>query len=221
MCKHIKKTQFNECLICLSPILSNISWSHIVRDIPLCSSCVQKFEIIDQVIDFYHYPLRILYSYNEFFRKLLFQYKGLYDLALKDAFLYLFLDQLHKHYKTYLIVTAPSWKEDDIQRGFAPIQTIAYTLSSRVFTGLYKKEKYKQSDLSYEERQKVNEKIGIKNGEELRGQKVLILDDVLTSGSTLLACLSHVLKYEPKSVELLVLSTKKNIKDLRFVKDEG
>lgn len=188
---------------------------------PLCSNCIQQFEIINEVIDFYHYPLRILYSYNDFFRKILFQYKGLYDYALKDAFLCLYQNQLQSIYNDSLIVIAPSWKEDNMQREFAPIQSIAYHISSQIFTGLYKKEKYKQSDLSYLERMNVQEKIGIKNGEQLRGRKVLILDDVLTSGSTLLACLSHVLKYEPKSVELLVLATKKNVEELRFVKDEG
>ena len=44
----------------------------------------------------------------------------------------------------------------------------------------YPIKKYKQSDLGYEQRKRVIDKIGIHNGEELKGQKVLIIDDVIT-----------------------------------------
>ena len=60
------------------------------------------------------------------------------------------------------------------------------------------------------------DKIGIHNGEELKGQKVLIIDDVITSGSTLKAIVTLVLKYEPAKVELLVLSTKRTISELKL-----
>lgn len=90
------------------------------------------------------------------------------------------------------------------------MESIAKTIWKNVFTGLYKKEKYKQSDLRYEDREKMKKKIGIRNGEQLKGKKVLILDDVITSGNTLSTCLSLVLLQNPQCVELLVLSTRKN-----------
>lgn len=102
----------------------------------------------------------------------------------------------------------PSSQEDNELRGFAPVETIAQTFSSQIFNGLYKKEKYKQSDLSYQERKRVARRIDIRDGEKLKGKKVLILDDVITSGSTLHSCLLLVLAQEPQSVELLALSTK-------------
>lgn len=216
MYKHNQKTQSDVCLVCLSPILKNISLVNLVSEYPLCIDCLQKFELIDKTISFHHYPMHILYRYNEFFRTLLYQYKGLYDHALKDAFLCLFHDYLVSHYSKYTIIVAPSSNEDNEQRGFAPMEHIALTFSSQVFTGLFKKEKYKQSDLSYAERQKVHSKIGICNGHMLKGKKVLIIDDVITSGSTLSTCLSLVLAQEPKCVELLVLSTRKNIEELKF-----
>ena len=210
------KTQSNVCLVCFDPLLKRISFPHLFKEYTLCYDCLQKFEIIDITIPFYHYPLRILYRYNDFFRTLLYQYKGLYDYALKDAFLTLFLDELQQHYQKYIIVVAPSSDEDNLVRGFAPMETIASTFSQNVFTGLYKKEKYKQSDLRYEERNKVRDVIGIEDGELLKGKKVLIIDDVFTSGHTLYSCLSLVLEYQPKKVELLVLSTRKQKSNLRF-----
>lgn len=202
------KTQYNECLICLQPLLKEISFVHIVHSLPLCTSCLQQFDIIDQTIDFHHFPLRILYRYNEFFQTLLYQYKGLYDYALKDAFLCLYVDELKQRYHDYMIIVAPSATIDNQVRHFSPVANIAKTFSHDIFEGLYKKEKYKQSDLSFEERKTVNRKIGLRDGEKLRGKKVLIVDDVITSGSTLLTCLNLVLLHHPKQVELLVLATK-------------
>ncbi|MEG0275585.1 MAG: phosphoribosyltransferase family protein [Coprobacillus sp.] len=197
----------------MSFITENISLAHLISPIPLCEKCLQKFNILDQTVTFHHHQLRVLYQYDDFFKSLLFQYKGLYDYALKDAFLTLYLDELKEKYRTHIIVVAPSSKDDNDIRGFAPMESIASTFSSKVFTGLYKREKYKQSDLSYIERKEVYKKIGIMNGELLTGQKVLIFDDVMTSSSTLLACLSHVESYHPKSIELMVLSSKNGLKD--------
>lgn len=172
---------------------------------------MDKFDIIDRTILFYHHPLRILYFYNDFFKSLLFQYKGQYDYVLKDVFLSLFIRELKDKYKDYIIVVAPSSFIDNKKRGFAPMEEIGRNIHSNLFLNLYKKEQYKQSDLSFEERKNVKDKIGIENGEILQGKKVLIIDDVLTSGSTLHACLNLVLTCFPKHVELLVLSTGRNI----------
>lgn len=200
------KTQ-QECLICFQDLHKDISLIHFVKDLPVCLSCLKKFEIVDHTISFHHYPLRILYSYNQFFQSLLYQYKGLYDLALKDAFLCLFIDELKEKYKEYIIVVAPSSSKSNELRGFAPMKEIALTIHKQVFLGLYKKEDYKQSDLSYDQRKKVKDKIGIRNKEMLNGKKVLIIDDVITSSATLKTCLDLVKTCHPICIEMLVLSS--------------
>ena len=213
MYKSFKETK-QECIICHTPLLKDISLLHLLEHHAICKSCMDKFDIVDRTISFYHYPLRILYSYNDFFKSLLFQYKGQYDYVLKDAFLSLFIKELKEKYRDYIIVVAPSSFIDNQKRGFAPMEEIGKTIHDNLFLSLYKKEHYKQSELSFEERQKVVDKIGIQNGESLKGEKVLILDDVLTSGSTLHACLTLILTYSPKHVELLVLSTGRNIDEI-------
>lgn len=196
-----------ECLICFHDLYREISLIHMIKDIPICLSCIRKLEINDHVISFHHYPLRILYVYNDFFQSLLYQYKGLYDIALKEVFLCLFLDELKKKYKDYIIVAAPSSNKSNEVRGFSPMEMIASTIHQNVFTGLYKKEDYKQSDLSFNQRKLVKDKIGIKNKEFLKNKKVLIIDDVITSSSTMETCLSLVKTCSPLKIELLVLSS--------------
>lgn len=217
MYKDTQKTQSDGCLICFEPLMKEPSIIHFFRQPPLCQSCLNRFEIIDYQFMFHSYPLRILYRYNDFFRELLFRYKGMYDYPLKDAFLYLYNDELKEYYKDYIIVVAPSSVNDNNKRGFSPIEHIALSFSSFVFTGLYKSIDYKQSSLNYDERLKNQKNIAIKNGEILTNRKVLILDDVITSSSTLMSCLNLVLRQNPKHVEILILATKKY--DIDFVFD--
>ncbi len=216
MYKGNKKTQYYECLICSKPLLANISVFQIIHNSPLCQSCMDKFKIINQTISFYHYPLHILYEYNDFFKELLYQYKGQYDYALKEVFLIFYKEQFKQKFKDYIIVVAPSYENDNVIRGFSPIENIALTFSSHIFTGLYKTEKYKQSDLTFEQRRQVSKKISIKNKEMLKGKKVLLLDDVLTSGETLKKCLELILQCYPQHVELMVIATKQDLKELEL-----
>lgn len=213
MCQNHSLSQSDCCLICCEPLLKEVSFVHLITYQPICIHCFSQLHIYDWDITFHHYPLHILYEYNDFFQTLLFQYKGLYDYALKDAFLCFQLQELKRKYRHYMIVVTPSSVEDNEKRGFAPMEAIAKTFSSHVFTGLYKKEKYKQSDLTYAQRIMMKNKIGIKNGEVLKGKKVLIIDDVITSGQTLLSCIQVVEKQRPRLIECLVLSTKRRRED--------
>ena len=208
MYSYHQRPQQNECLICHTPLLQQISLAHLLYTLPLCQKCLSQFHIIDIQTTFHHHPLRILYEYDDFFKSLLYQYKGLYDYALKDAFLCSYQSCFHIQYQDYIIAVAPSSFQENEKRGFAPMESIAYSFSSHVFTGLYKKEMYKQSDLSFVERKRVKDKIGIQNETVLKGKKVLIFDDVITSSSTLTTCLSLIEKCHPQKIELLVLSTK-------------
>lgn len=208
------KPQQDVCLICFKPLLKEISLLNYVLPVPICSCCYHQFEVLNITIHFHHHPLTILYKYNEFFQGLLYQYKGLHDHALKDAFVSAIKCQCFIHFKDYIIVPTPSSEDDNRIRGFSPMEEIAKALSSRIFTGLYKKENYKQSNLSFEERKNVSDKLGIHRKNELTHQKVLIIDDVFTSGSTLKACLDLVLTANPQKVELLVLSTKRTREEL-------
>lgn len=210
-----QKSQHDECLICFSPLLQTISLSQLCDPMPICQRCLCQFHVLDWHMTFHHYPLRILYEYNDFFKTLLFQYKGLYDYALKDVFLCLYAHELKQRYHDYTIVVAPSHQQDNQQRGFAPMETLAKTFSKQVFDGLYKKERYKQSASSYSLRKAAEEKIEIVHKEQLKGKKVLIFDDVITSSATLQTCLSLVESCQVQCIELLVLSTKRTFEEIQ------
>lgn len=152
------------------------------------------------------YPTTIVYQYNDFFKQLLFQYKGQYDLALKDVFLCTMVTELQRKYKDYIIVVIPSSNEDNNKRGFCPNEKIVETFSTKIFTGMYKNTNYKQT--SQKDRTGIKKVLEIKDGYLLTNQKILIFDDVMTSGNTILACTEIIAPYHPKCIEILILSSK-------------
>ncbi|MDD8048315.1 MAG: phosphoribosyltransferase [Thomasclavelia sp.] len=191
-----------QCLICHKDKETGSSLYHFIYKSPICIDCLNKFEIANYHGHLNGYKLTILYQYNDYFKKLLFNYKGLYDLALKDAFVSQFD---FSKYKKHLVVIAPSNEEDNIKRGFNPNLMIVRTFSKKIFTGIYKTSFYKQT--SSKNRKDVKDYLAIKKGEDLRGKRLLIFDDVTTSLSTLRAIISLCEKFSPKSIEILVLAS--------------
>ena len=194
-----------KCLICFEPIVESSVYM-MVKESPICLSCMRKFHLIEKKFKIENCPIMIFYAYNDDFKTLLYQYKGLGDMALAPVF-------FHRHdmkirYEDYIVACIPSLEKDNRRRGFAPIETLARTFSTKIFTGLYKTDDFKQSDMK--DRQWSQKHFAIKEGSCLEGKKVLLLDDVYTSGTTFKACLSLILEYHPQSVEGLILSISPN-----------
>ena len=82
------------------------------------------------------------------------------------------------------------------------------TIHSHVFNGLYKKVDYKQSDQSYTQRAGIRDVIGLRGGLFLENRKILLLDDVMTSGETIKTCLKLIEKEKPQKIEILILAIK-------------
>ena len=82
---------------------------------------------------------------------------------------------------------------------------IARSFNDNIFTGLFKINDYKQTKQT--DRSLVNKIIKIKDGEQLYNQDVLIFDDVITSGNTIMTCAKIIESYQPRSITLLVMAS--------------
>ena len=70
---------------------------------------------------------------------------------------------------------------------------------------MFKTTAYKQTQQT--DRSLVNKIIKIENGERLCNQDVVIFDDVITSGNTIMTCAKIIESYQPKSITLLVMAS--------------
>ena len=82
----------------------------------ICPDCLKNFKLHKQVYNIEGTPLYVLYEYNEFLERLLFQYKEQKDVVLKDIFLnkHAYLKNTLKSivFVDYAAVIPNVWKED-------------------------------------------------------------------------------------------------------------
>ena len=69
-----------------------------------------------------------------------------------------------------------------------------------------KKVAFKQSDLNYALRQKVKDKLVINNGNKVKGKNILIVDDIKTTGATIMAMINLIKPYNPRKIAILTLA---------------
>ena len=93
-----------------------------------------------------------------------------------------------------------------MKRGFNHVKEAFKTLKRPFVCCIYKTRDVKQSSQG-KKRKKIKDYLAIKDGEELRNKNVLLVDDVMTSGSTLKAMVNLVSKYKPRRINILVLSS--------------
>lgn len=128
-----------------------------------------------------------LHYYDDEYMSYLIKFKGLYDgryqalLVNKLAY-----RALKRRYHDYILIGMPSFIDDDIKRGFNHVEELFRGIGKAYISPLYKKSDHKQA-ISIE-RKKIKNSLRLKadfNLECLKNQKILLVDDVLTSGATL------------------------------------
>ncbi len=147
-----------------------------------------------------------VYEYDAWIKEQLYRFKGCGDYELKDMFLERFRLYLRWKYRGYHIVLIPSWHQDDDLRGFNHVEALFAALRLPMHKVLFKKRAHKQAELTYEARQHVIDVFGIVNGAALKGRKILLVDDVMTTGASLKAGLRLLKEFAPKTVKLLVMA---------------
>lgn len=147
-----------------------------------------------------------IYRYNDELRHTIYLLKGCYDYELKDVLISPFRLELSLRYFGYTIIPIPSTKESDEKRGFNHVESIFSSLNLRMIKCLYKTKNISQHQLNYKERIKGRNKFGIDENIDLRDKKILLVDDIMTTGETLKACLELIKSKQPKKIKILILA---------------
>lgn len=195
----------NECLCCGRKLRLECSLVEMLYvDDVVCRKCRFELGYYPKRIEIVGHKVKGFYPYEGFVRDIMIQYKEYNDEALKSVFLYKRMKSLQKKYRDYVIVPAPSSQKSLERRGFHQVEEMIDILRLPIRRVLIKREDIDQKQLNYQDRKKIAEVIQLTDLQSIKGRKVLLVDDILTSGNTLKACLKQLEPYCAK-IDILVV----------------
>lgn len=192
------------CKICFAPIKREGINSFFVNN-SICQKCFNEFEVINHYEKIDGIGTFFIYNYNNFLKKLIYQFKGCFDIELKTVFLERFLLMIKLIYKGYYLVGVPSSNKDNKTRKFNHVIEMFSLLRMPFLNCLIKINDEKQSNKKKKDRNKVKNNISLVDGYKIKNKKILIVDDIYTTGNTLRTCIELVKKCNPRKIRALVL----------------
>ena len=202
------------CKICFKEIKIDDMSRILDKDICICSKCQSELEPKFTRFKINGYKATAIYDYSSFIKNLVYLYKGCFDYELNEVFLNLFFKEIKLKYKGYKIIPIPSYIKDDEQRGFNHVVEAFISLGLESLQIITKTAHHKQADRGFAERHEINKYLVLNSNVSLEKQRVLIVDDIYTTGSTMRAVINLVEKLNPKEIRVLVLAKTRD-KDYR------
>ena len=199
------KTRTEICKICFKPIEQNSFHYLFSRHPTICHDCLLKFGPVLKTFFIEDVECFHLYFYNEKVQELLYQFKGCKDYELRTVFLEYYLSYLNYKFNGYNMIPAPSSQKSDKDRGFNHVEEIFKNLHLKMLKCIHKTKQVKQADLTTKEREKIGEYLVI-DDVDLSHKKVLLVDDVYTTGSTIKAMIKLVRNKGAKRIKVLLMS---------------
>ena len=205
--------QIKHCKICFKEFEITDFCRLFDDNICICPSCQKLLEpkFINFTIN--GYKALAFYEYSDFIKRQIYVYKGCFDYEMKDIFLNLFIKEIKMCYQGYKIIPAPSYFNDDEIRGFNHVVEVFKQTGLEIYQIIEKTEHFKQADKSAKERQMVSKYLRLTNNKNLKKQKVLIVDDIYTTGATMRSMIKLIENLNPKEIKILVLVKTKDIED--------
>lgn len=196
----------NYCRICFKPINDYSLYNLLNNNGILCEECFTNF-----APKFIHFRINgvnglAIYEYDETIKELLFKFKGCFDIEMKDVFFDRYYRYLRLKYYGYYVVPVPSYYTDDLTRGFNHVVEIYNRLNLPMLKIIKKTKQEKQANKHKKERLEVSKILVGEDIEQVKNKKILIVDDVMTTGSSLSAVIDIIRHGHPKKIEVLVMA---------------
>ena len=200
------KIPTKNCKTCFKIIKTDSLYEIINGDSCLCEQCQEK--LVPKFISFTVSGVKgtAVYEYDDNIRSLLYQLKGCFDIELAPIFLNSFKKELHFKYIDYILVPAPSFYEEDNKREFNHVVEIFKSINLPFVKCVNKISQFKQATHVKRERKEIIEHFEGENLSLIKNKKVLIVDDVITTGSTLQSMIAIIRKGFPKDIKILVMA---------------
>lgn len=195
----------------------NLCQEEFVYRYGLCKDCFDKLDYVDNSFLIDDYPAYSIYFYDKFFKKLI----GLYKFERKTEFSRIF-SKMFYDYGTYkalfdvdYILPSPSSEKTLINRGFDHIKMITDDFIDKISPDYLKdfrkvKNTKAQHNLGKEERL-TNLADAFSFDGDLSGKKVLIIDDIITTGNTSKEMIKVLEKANVKDIIILALASERKV----------
>ncbi len=193
------------CLICFNEIKKQGIHS-LFFNAPICQSCFLKLNRNPKDIPIEKGCVHAYFPYEDQIVSLIYQLKGCKDIALAPVFFAYDAFFLKIKYRDYVLVCAPSTEESNKERGFLHVEEIFSFFNKPFCRCLIKQKDFKQSSLNKKERKEAVKDIIRCLDPPLENKKVLLLDDIVTTGSTLSRCVELLDELHPKKIEIVTLA---------------
>ena len=187
----------------------------------ICHDCYINLEIVDKEnyvdLEYIHKSYFSL-LYNRYLREQMTNYKFNGKSYLYKAFGEIMVDTINKKEinNIDLIMYIPSHRRKEAKRGYNQAELLAYYISKDLNIDLSRgnliKNKYtkEQSGLNRLDRTtNLKDSFYIKDKEEIKGRKILLIDDIITTGKTLEETSKVLVKNGAKEIIALTLTSSK------------
>lgn len=179
-----------------------------VPDFPLCAACVTGLDIRMEKVMAKGVPVWVAEGYSKPLIDWLYRYKGLGDYEMKDVFFRPLAPWIWSKALGRRIVVAPSTEANRKKRGFDHMAAMVQAIGLKPIPVLAKSPGKDQKDLHRSDRVKVKSRLTVIDPSAILGKRILLIDDVMTTGATLLSSRELLLEAGALSVKCLVLTRK-------------
>lgn len=188
----------------------------------LCDECKEKLVLSNFEYQKENFKLKSIYIYSGLIRDLIIRYKFDRDTSLSYLFSEIFIeyDRRKQIFKNYdFLLTVPMSKRKKNKRGFDHMRLITDKFikqtSLNYINSIYKiKDTKNQHQMNLNDRKtNLNSAFLFKNKEKIEGKKVLIIDDIVTTGFTIKEIYDTIKAFKPKKVGALALTYSEKIEN--------
>lgn len=202
----------SKCLLCGGSLEQGATLVELfINHDVLCPTCRHQLKKNKKKFKINKVEVEAAYIYNDFFSSLLVQYKDCHDEALKPVFMYPMRWYFALKYHGYTLVPLPSSKHKQKERGFNHVLGMFEWCRNTKLCCLEKVGDQKQVHSSIKQRQEMVNQIQLvsKLGTI---KKILLIDDVCTTGSTLKGAISALSTYKGKLKIFVIATHEMNVK---------